>query len=312
VATLSRYLFYATLIALPQLLSETSVESIETARGSRHDRGAVGVDANPTGGVRFCVRGVAKATNSKHTAPFPSNRIRHPSLSNVLSTFKTIKVARKVTVSRPLCESRSSGEVMVGNPLVQNGDGHDYRVLRMPKHRQPSNAPECVCYSLWMAIHYVANEYPSKDVRDKTTPPKLDTIQEYIDVGKRGWENPTQDPLTELASETGSLKLNLEARYGGHPQGIDEFAKKGMDKLLPTIAWIDQLLLKNGERDEGPLHAVVIQGIGDSHITIADPLVEGTTTLEIDKVDEAWDPEFNTAIEVMLRDGLEPTRRCDV
>jgi hypothetical protein len=43
-----------------------------------------------------------------------------------------------------------------------------------------------------------------------------------------------------------------------------------------------------------------------------DPLVEGTTTLEIDKLNEAWDPDFNTAIEVRLRNKLKPTRRDDL
>lgn len=201
---------------------------------------------------------------------------------------------------------------MVGDPLVAHPGEHDYDVLHMPGYRQPQNAPECVYYALWMAIHYVANNYPDKTVRDKTDAPKLDLIQNYIDVGEVGWENPGQDPLTEISSEVGSVNLNLEYRYNGLPQSIDEFASNGFNDLLPTIAWIDRLLLKQGDRGEGPLHAVVICGIGDSHITIEDPLVEGTTTLEIDKLDEAWDPEFNTAIEVNLRGGLEPTRRDDL
>ena len=189
---------------------------------------------------------------------------------------------------------------MVGNPLVANPDGHAYNILHMPTHRQPQNAPECIYYALWMAIHYVANEYPNKQVRDQTDPPKLDLVQKHIEIGEKGWENPGQEPLTQLSSEIGSLKLNLEYRYNGLPQSIDEFADKQLDQLLPTIAWVDQLLLKNGTRGEGPMHAVIICGVGDTHITVEDPLVEGTTTLEIDNLDDAWDPEFNTAIELRL------------
>lgn len=201
---------------------------------------------------------------------------------------------------------------MVGDPLVVHPGGHDYKILHMPGHRQPQNAPECIYYTLWMAIHYVANEYPDEEIRDKTNPPKLDLIQSYIEIGENGWENVGQKPLTQIASEVGSLKLNLEYRYNGHPQRIDEFANEGLDQLLPTIVWIDRLLLKHGERGEGPLHAAVVCGVGESHITVEDPLVEGTTTLEIDNLDEAWDPEFNTAIEVRLRDGLAPTRRDEI
>jgi hypothetical protein len=160
-----------------------------------------------------------------------------------------------------------------------------------------------------MVTHYVANEYPDKLVRDQVDPPKLDLIQDHIEVGKNGWENPGQDPLTQISSNVGGIKFNLEYRYNGLPQRIDEFADNGLENLLPTIAWVDELLLKDGERGEGPMHAVVICGIGDSHMTIEDPLVEGTTTVEIDSLNEAWDPEFNTAIEVKLRNGLKPTRR---
>ncbi|WP_226004117.1 hypothetical protein [Natrinema salinisoli] len=158
-------------------------------------------------------------------------------------------------------------------------------------------------------MHYVANEYPDDEIRAKTNPPKLDTIKEYIEIGALGWENPGQEPLTQLASEVATLDFNLEYRYNGLPQDIDEFAGDGLDQLLPTIIWIDQVLLKTGERGEGPMHAVVVCGIGNSHITIEDPLVEGTSTLEIGKLEEAWDPEYNTAIEVRLKNGLEPTRR---
>jgi hypothetical protein len=163
-----------------------------------------------------------------------------------------------------------------------------------------------------MAIQYVANNYPDKNVRAETDAPKLDLIQDYIEVGETGWENPAQEPLTQISSEVGSLDLTLEYRYNGLPQSIDEFARDRFDELLPTIAWFDRLLLKQGDRGEGPLHAAVICGIGDSHITIEDPLVEGTTTLGIDSLNEAWDPEFNTAIEVSLGNKLEPTWREDL
>lgn len=161
-------------------------------------------------------------------------------------------------------------------------------------------------------MHYIANAYPDRDVRDKTNPPKLDTIKGYIEIGALGWENPGQEPLTELSSEVATIHLNLEYRYNGLSQRVDEFVNEGLDQLLPTIIWVDRLMLKTGERKEGPQHAVVVCGANNSHITIEDPLVEGTTTLEIRKLEEAWDPEFNTSIEVRLRDGLKPTRRNEL
>ncbi|MFC4249621.1 hypothetical protein ACFOZ7_22260 [Natribaculum luteum] len=201
---------------------------------------------------------------------------------------------------------------MVGNPIMANPGGREYDVLRMPSHRQAQDAPECICYALWMVAHYVANEYPDKDVRAKTNPPKLDLIRDYLEIGDLGWENVGQEPLTELATEISSLKFHLEYRYNGLPQSVDEFANEGLNQLLPTIIMVDRVLLKTGNRGEGPVHAVIVSGVGDSHITIEDPLVEGTTTMEIGKLEEAWDPEFNTSIAVRLSDGLEPTRRDEL
>lgn len=73
---------------------------------------------------------------------------------------------------------------MVGSPLIANPGDHDYDILHMPGYRQVQSAPECIHYALWIAIHYVANEYPDKDVRSRTQPPKLDLISEYIDIGE--------------------------------------------------------------------------------------------------------------------------------
>lgn len=201
---------------------------------------------------------------------------------------------------------------MVGNPLVAHPGEYNYDVLHIPEYRQPQDAPECIYYALWMSINYVANNYPDRTVRTATDALKLDLIQDYIEIGDVGWENPGQDPLTHISSEVGGVNLNLEYRYNGLPQSIDEFAREGLDKLLPTIVWVDRLLLDKKEREEGPLHAVVVCGVGDSHITIEDPLVEGTNTLETDRLDDAWDPEFNTAIELNLHNSLDPTRRDDL
>jgi len=201
---------------------------------------------------------------------------------------------------------------MVGDPIVSNPGGHDHDILHLPRYRQPQAAPECILYSLWITSHYVANSYPDKNIRDKTNPPKLDTIKDHIQVGKLGWETPSQAPLTELSSETSSINFNLEYGYNGIPKRVDEFVQPGLDQLLPTIIWVDHSLMKTGERRHGPMHAVVVAGVGESQISIEDPLVEGTTTLEIEKLEEAWDSEYNTAIEIGLRDGLDPIRRDEL
>jgi len=198
---------------------------------------------------------------------------------------------------------------MVGEPLTTRPEEHDHDLLRMPDYRQAQNASECIYYALWTAIHYVANSYPDKNIRNEIKPPKLDLIAEYIETGTLGWETPSQEPLSFIATEIGGLKLNLQYQYNGFPQTVDKFVQERYDQLLPTIIWIDRLLLEKGERGTGPMHAVVVCGVGDTHVTIEDPLVEGPKAVKIGKLEEAWDPEYNTAIEVRLSDSLEPTRR---
>jgi len=144
----------------------------------------------------------------------------------------------------------------------------------------------------------------------------LDEIHEHIEVGHRGWQNPEQDPLTELSEKVSTVKLNIKYRYNGQPQRIDEFTKDRLANYLPTIVWIDKTVLNSRgtdrpatetlTRDEGPLHAAVVIGVGEDQITYHDPLLRGSATVEIDKLEDAWDPKFNTAIRAGLKDYLVP------
>lgn len=220
-----------------------------------------------------------------------------------------LKCPNRIVACKYSSESWNVGFAMVGQPLVSHPGGYNHDILHLSDYRQPEDAPECIYYSLWMVMQYVANEYPDRGIRDKTRPLKLDTIADHIDIGDIGWENMGQEPLTQLSDLVGSIELNLEYRYNGLPQSVDEFAKEGLEKLLPTIILIDKVMLESGERGTGPMHAVVVCGIGESHITIEDPLVEGTTTFEIDNLDDAWDDEFNASIQVDLRKGLDPVQR---
>lgn len=200
---------------------------------------------------------------------------------------------------------------MVGSPLIAHPGDQDYQILHVPNYRQPQDSSECIYYALWIATQYLTNKYPSKDVRDAVSPPKLDQIADHIETGSRGWQNPKQDPLSALSSQIGGIKLKLQYRYNGFPVDVDEFVQDSLDCYLPTVILIDRLLLTEGDRNEGIVHAVVVCGIGNSHVTIEDPLVEGTKTVPIQKLNDAWDPEYNTAIEIELKTGLQPVRRSN-
>jgi len=201
---------------------------------------------------------------------------------------------------------------MVKKPIIEDPEDYPHEILRLPGFRQPQEASECICYALWVSIQYVSNAYPDKQVRDRTNPQKIDNIKEYVDIGELGWENPSQTPLTKLSSEVSSLKFNLEYRYNGLSQDVDEVIDEGLNILLPTILFIDNQLIKTGERGTGPMHAVVACGFDDDNVTIVDPLVEGKKTIRADQLNGAWDPEFNTCVKIRLSEELEPVQREDI
>jgi hypothetical protein len=70
VATPSNTLFYATLLAVRQLDSEISVAVGVFGESGRRGRADHPHAENLTDPVRFSVRGVAKATNPKHSPQF--------------------------------------------------------------------------------------------------------------------------------------------------------------------------------------------------------------------------------------------------
>jgi hypothetical protein len=159
-----------------------------------------------------------------------------------------------------------------------------------------------------MVTHYIANEYPSEDVRSKVNPPKLGTIADFIEVGNGGWENIGQEPLTKLGAKIQGVNISLFSKYDADTT-IRELTAPYLQKHLPCIVWMDRLMLKDQIRGEGPLHAMVVSGMGNERMTLHDPLKRSTDTFGIDKIDDAWDPEMNTALQVELSSTLSPVYR---
>lgn len=194
---------------------------------------------------------------------------------------------------------------MVGNPLKPLAGGN-YRVLRMPNHRQPQGSKECVQYALWTVCEYAANEYPDRSVRDAIDPPKLDTIANYIEVGTGGWR-PNQESLNELSAVVGGLDFSLDSQYNSPTGSVIEYVQPSLQNLLPSVLWIDELRMKRGNRTGGALHAVVVSGHSDDRVTYYDPLLGDEKSVAAERLNDAWDPEMSTAIDVTLSSGIAPT-----
>lgn len=153
-----------------------------------------------------------------------------------------------------------------------------------------------------MVTQYVANEYPDKEIRANCNTIKIDHIFKYIDIGTFGWENPSQGPLNHITELVKAISFDLNYWYGTPPQSLHEICKSSLENSLPVIAFIDRVLMEDGVRNEGSLHSVLITGTGDNHTVINDPLVEGTKVVENDKLEDAWDPEYNQTVKVAIAD----------
>lgn len=197
---------------------------------------------------------------------------------------------------------------MTRSPWVSAGSDYPVDRLRIPDHPQPQHAPQCVVYSIWMVTQYVANEYSVREIRSETNTIKIDDILEYIEIGSFGWENPRQSPLTEISEHIRTVKFNLNYWYGSPPRSLQTISKACLENDLPVIAFIDRVLLEEGVRNEGALHSILITGAGGEHTIINDPLVEGTKIVENDKLEDAWDPEYNQVVETKIADRFKPEK----
>lgn len=182
-------------------------------------------------------------------------------------------------------------------------EGHDFHALRVPALSQPEGEDECVIYALWMVIHYFLNEHPEKSVREETNGLSSDEIRENITVTKRGWV-PKQDELTLLSESTRSIRFRYQFSQGEPPKDLSTIIEEHLHENVPFILIIDALQLRQGIRSEGPLHAVVVTGLGDSSVAINDPWGYLEDTVDKEKLKDAWDPQYNSYIGVSVSNRI--------
>jgi len=176
----------------------------------------------------------------------------------------------------------------------------DFAHLRIPTHTQPDDESYCVPYALWMVVQYVKNEHPSDDVRSDTRSLSVDEILDFLDPDPLlGWQ-PNQSDLTEVSAYVSGVSFSLEQWRRNPPRDLIELAEERLENDLPIIAFIDAQLLRRGIRGNGPLHAIVVAGLGDDNAVIADPWFAALHEVPQDKLKDAWDPSHHQIIDVAV------------
>lgn len=172
--------------------------------------------------------------------------------------------------------------------------------LRIPTHSQPEGEQYCVPYALWMVVQYVKNEYPDNDVRSSTRTISVDEINDFLEPDSLlGW-TPNQSDLTEISTYVSTVSFSLEQWRRNPPQSLLELAEERLENDLPVIGIVDAQMLRRGIRGTGPLHAVVIAGVGDDSAVIADPWYAALHEVSRDKLKDAWDPSHHQIIDVAV------------
>jgi len=152
---------------------------------------------------------------------------------------------------------------------------------------------------MWMVLQYMHSVYPSKEVRSATPVISPAEMRETITIRESGW-SPDQSDLDALSEETGPVDWQMKWWRRTPPtDALYRIVEDGLDEDLPTIAVVDSMRLRGSNR-RGPLHAVVIVGLGEHDVVVNNPWGDMNQTIPRDRVADAWDTTLNRVITMDL------------
>lgn len=186
--------------------------------------------------------------------------------------------------SNTLVEHQMSKSAWTTHP-----DSPTLDVLRVPSQAQPETEPECLPYSMWMCIHYIAEWYPIDWVRDETRKIDAETLVDLLTIRQSGWI-PDGDDLERVSQECGPIQFKHRFwETSPTSTGFFDLLERKLEKDLPTITIIDDKFLREGISGDGPVHAVTVTGINDSKVAYNDPWGHAHMVVDKHQFADAWD-----------------------
>ena len=186
--------------------------------------------------------------------------------------------------------------------------------LDVPLRTQPNREQECLLYSLYMVLTYCESVYPSEEVRDSTTVLTPDELKrDHITIRDSGW-SPSPEDIEELSNHLGTVNATLHYWKRSPPMNaFEEIIEDSLTKDLPTIAIVDAMRIQEMDSEDGQ-HAIVVTGLGRSHVTINDPWGSRQKQLKKGTVIDAWDTQLNRLItfDTSNQGTLETTQQQEV
>lgn len=168
--------------------------------------------------------------------------------------------------------------------------------LRVPLRIQPNTEQECLLYAMYMVLTYCETTHSNDKVREETVVLDPEELKrDYITIRDSGW-SPTNDDLQALSDNLGIIDVSLRYWKRSPPIGtFEQVVKNGLSKDLPTIAIVDAMQIQNIDSQDGQ-HAIVVTGLGPSHIVVNDPWGSQQQRLKKDTVRDAWDTQLNRLV----------------
>jgi hypothetical protein len=172
---------------------------------------------------------------------------------------------------------------------MSHPDDDRVEVLRVPSQAQPESEPECLPYSMWIILHYVAEWHPVPWVRDETQKLSIADIEARLTIRDAGWI-PDDDELESLSEKTAPIRFRHETWESSPPTTVFfDMIEDKLEKNLPVIPIIDVRALKDSIPNQGPVHAVVVTGLEGTSITINDPWGRMHEIHNKNEFVDAWD-----------------------
>lgn len=145
-------------------------------------------------------------------------------------------------------------------------------VLRVPSQSQPDSENKCMAYSVWDVLHYIAEWYPTKWVKDETPKLEIEIIEELLNIRQAGWIPDIPGGRLSISDATGPVEFVHRFWESPPPTGsFYDLLNKKLEKDLPTIVMIDTRALEEGIPNDGPVHSVVVTGLSDASVAVNNP-----------------------------------------
>ena len=185
---------------------------------------------------------------------------------------------------------------MSSTPWVSHPNDGSLQILPVPVHTSRNPENKCIVHCLYMAIEYIAKEYPNKWVRENINRIKTEEIESEITLNEAGWR-PKPDELDKIGDKTDIIEIEYAIQEEPlRNSALFGVAKNQFKRNLPLIPIINAKRLRQNRK--AGLHAVVMLGLNNNSVVINDPWGYPYDIVDKEKFAKSWNDTINQYIKL--------------